>query len=112
MGSVQELHGIDIRYSPCSYFDTLFEYSFRFSIPQLLNQLLGINISTDGVLRKERTVYESIHRLDGVEVVDLRFQHISIGIFVVKARGGAVVDGPDWVDAFLLSLTICQQQRV
>ena len=68
---------------------------------ELLEQVVRVDVGTDGVLGKVGTGEVLGGPLRGGEVLCLELQPDTFGIFVVQARRGSVVDGPDGADADL-----------
>jgi len=76
-----------------------------------LDQLFWIEISTDRILGESRAAHVLVRFLGSIKIIDLRLQHIAVGVVVVKTRSNSMIDAPDGRDAPCLSLTVGQQER-
>lgn len=92
--AVVPLTSLEIWQAPGSNLNPLFEDMLTFASSDPADQLLGIKIRPDGVFREELARHELVGFLNGVEIVHLRLEHIPIGILIVDAGRGAVVDRP------------------
>ena len=93
-------------HAPSANLNSLLQLHLILSCIQPLDQVLRVKISTDRVLGELRGFHKDKLFLYSVEVIDLVLDSVSVGVEIVHARGGPVVDGPDWVDPFGVTLGI------
>lgn len=72
--------------------DAFLQYFLGFALLKSGDETFGVEIGPDRVLAKFFACHECVGRLDGVEVVHLRFQHVSVGIFVINRGRRPMVD--------------------
>lgn len=71
-----------------------------------MDQIFGVEVCSDGIHIKQRRGHELVGFFHRGKVVDLRLNLVSVGVGVVDARRGPVVDAPEWLDAEFLALLI------
>lgn len=75
----------------------------------LLNQVPCIKIRCNWILGKFFADHEFVGLLNGVEIVHLRFQHVSVRVFVVDWSGRSVVNAAEWGNSASFALPISEK---
>lgn len=75
-----------------------------------LDVLLGIKINPNRVRPKRLASHEFVGCLSRLKVVELRLDHIAIGVIVVQAGSRTVVRAPDRLDPSSFALAIREQE--